>query len=65
MSKIIDAQDTIADARDWMARFFQGRSQEEIERIKAFAQAAFPPPAQAAPSAKPGSRAPRTNRRSK
>jgi hypothetical protein len=44
MSKIIDA-------RDWMARFLQGRSQEEIERIKAFAQAAFPPPAPAAPDA--------------
>jgi hypothetical protein len=42
MSKIIDAQDTIANARDWMARFFEGRSREEIERIKAFAQAAFP-----------------------
>jgi hypothetical protein len=34
-----------------MMRFFEGRSDEEIESIKAFAQAAFPPPAPAAPDA--------------
>ena len=52
MSKIIDAQDTIADARDWLARFFfQGRSDEEIERIKDTLKIVFPPPAPAAPDA--------------
>jgi hypothetical protein len=51
MSKIIDAEDILVGARDWMVRFFEGRSREEIERIKAFAQAAFPPPAPAAPGA--------------
>jgi transcriptional regulator with XRE-family HTH domain len=27
---------------DWIARFFQGRAQEEVERIKATLEAAFP-----------------------
>lgn len=27
---------------DWLARFFQGRNQEEVERIKATLEAAFP-----------------------
>jgi len=51
MSKIIDAQDTIADARDWLARLFQGRSDDEIERIKDTLKIVFPPPAPAAPDA--------------
>jgi hypothetical protein len=63
MSKIIDAKDPIADARDWI--FFQGRSREEIERIKDWLQVNFPRPAPAAPDAKPKSPAARTNRRNK
>jgi hypothetical protein len=41
----------LLSARDWMARFFQGRSREEIERIKDTVKTAFPPPAPAAPYA--------------
>jgi hypothetical protein len=51
MNKIIEAEDILADARDWMVRFFQGRSREEIERIKDTLEIAFPPPAPAAPDA--------------
>jgi transcriptional regulator with XRE-family HTH domain len=29
---------------DWLARFFRGRDQEEIERIKRTLESAFPPP---------------------
>jgi hypothetical protein len=57
--------DKIIDAQDWMARFFQGRSRKEIERIKDTLTIAFPPPAPAAPDATPKSPAARTNRRSK
>jgi hypothetical protein len=38
-------------ARDWMARFFQGRSREEIERIKDWLHVEFPPPP---PKPRPG-----------
>ena len=51
MNKIIEAEDILADARDWMVRFFQGRSDEEIERIKDTLKIVFPPPAPAAPDA--------------
>jgi hypothetical protein len=45
-AQIIDAEDILADARDWLSRFFEGRSPEEIERIKDMLRA-FPPPAPA------------------
>jgi hypothetical protein len=65
MSKILDAKDILGEARDWMAHFFQGRSREEIERIKDWLHVEFPPPAPAAPAAKPKSRAARTKRSGK
>jgi hypothetical protein len=49
------------DAENWKARVFQGRSDEEIERIKDFLQVTFPRPA-AAPDAKPVSSAARPKR---
>jgi hypothetical protein len=51
MNKIIDAQDILAEAHDCWARFFQGRSDEEIERIKETLRVAFPAPAPPAPDA--------------
>jgi hypothetical protein len=65
MSKIIAAEDILAEARDWRARFFQGRSDEEIQRIKDTLEVAFPRPAPAAPDAKPKSPAARTKRSGK
>jgi hypothetical protein len=50
MNKIIDAENILA-AKVWMMRFFQGRSAEEIERIKDWLQVEFPPHAPAAPDA--------------
>jgi hypothetical protein len=45
--------------------FFEGRSAEESERIKETIKVAFPPPAPAAPDAKPVSSAAQTDRRGK
>jgi len=70
MSKILDAEG-LAEARAWLARFLQGRSPEEKERIKNFLQVTFPPPSR--PRSNRGSSAPdatpkspvRSKRRSK
>jgi hypothetical protein len=57
------AAEGLAELRDWI--FCQGRSDEEIERIIAFVQATFPPPASAALDAELKSSAAKMRRRSK